>query len=112
MAHEKKEKKEKKKPEKTSDEPTKITFELKPVSKKPSRRYKKGSRYDPIIDQFIESDLTLAQVDVEGKDGNYLRTQLNKNIEKKNLTEKIKVSVTNSVLYLEKIPQIETTPTQ
>ena len=40
-------------------------------------------------------------VEVPEKDGNYLRTQLNKRIEAKGL-EGIKVSVVNSVCYLER----------
>ncbi len=30
-----------------------VKFDLKPVDEKPSRRYRKGSKYDPIIDAFI-----------------------------------------------------------
>jgi hypothetical protein len=40
-------------------------------------------------------------VDVEGKDPNYVRTQLNKRIEAQGLSG-IKVSVSNSVAYLER----------
>jgi len=79
-----------------------VKFDLKPVDEKPSRRYSKGSKYDPVIDTFMESDETLVTVDVEGKDANYLRTQLNKRIEARKLTG-IKVSVVNNVAYLEKV---------
>ncbi len=80
-----------------------VKFDLKPVSKKPSRRYRKGSKYDPILDSFLESDNNLVTVDVENKDANYLRTQLNKRIEARNLTNEVKVSVVNNVAYLEKL---------
>jgi hypothetical protein len=32
-----------------------VSFNLQPVSEKPSRRYRKGSKYDPILDAFLES---------------------------------------------------------
>jgi len=81
---------------------TEVKFDFKPVDEKPSRRYRKGSKYDPVVDTFMESDETLVTVDVEGKDANYLRTQLNKRIEAKKLTG-VKVSVVNNVAYLEKV---------
>jgi hypothetical protein len=78
-----------------------VKFELKPVEEKPSRRYRKGSKYDPVLDAFMEGDYDLVEVYVEDKEANYLRTQLNKRIEARNL-EDIKVSVVNNVCYLEK----------
>ena len=81
---------------------TDVSFNLKPVSEKPSRRYRKGSKYDPILDAFVSGMNSLVTVDVEGKDANYLRTQLNKRIEAKNLSG-LKVSVVNDTCYLEKV---------
>jgi len=79
-----------------------IIFDLKPVEEKPSRQYRKGSsKYDPILDAFMERTDILVTVEVPDKDGNYLRTQLNKRIEANGL-EGIKVSVVNNVCYLEK----------
>jgi len=78
-----------------------IKFKLKPRKTKPSRRYRKGSKYDPIIDTFMEGTDNLVEATVEGRDANYLRTQLNKRIEAKKL--KVKTSVINNVLYLEKV---------
>jgi hypothetical protein len=80
-----------------------VKFDLQPVNKKPSRKYRKGSKYDPILDSFLDGDHTLVQVEVENKDANYLRTQLNKRIEARDITDKVKVSVVNNVAYLEKI---------
>jgi len=77
-----------------------VKFDMKPVEKKPSRRFRKGSKYDGIVDAFVEGTDSLVEVTVEGKDANYLRTQLNKRIEAKGL--KLKTSVVNNVLYLEK----------
>ena len=78
-----------------------VRFNLKPVEEKPSRRYRKGSKYDPIIEAFVEGDEDLVEVTVAGKDANYLRTQLTKRIDARNLI-RIKVSVVNNVAYLEK----------
>jgi hypothetical protein len=80
-----------------------LKFNLKPVAKKPSRKYRKGSKYDPILDAFIESGEDLVEVQVEDKDANYLRTQLKKRIDARDLGEQLDVSVANNKTYLEKI---------
>lgn len=80
-----------------------MKFYLNPVKKKPSRRYRKGSKYDPIIDAFMKSSEDLVSVDVRGRDANYLRTQLKKRIDARDLQDKLEVSVVNNVAYLEKI---------
>jgi len=80
---------------------SKVKFDMKPVEKKLSRRYRKGSKYDPIVDAFVEGTDNLVEVTVEGKDSNYLRTQLNNRIQAKGL--KVKTSVVNNILYLEKV---------
>ena len=81
---------------------TDISYNLKPVTEKPSRRYRKGSKYDPVVDAFMSGMNSLVTVDVEGKDANYLRTQLNKRIDARKL-QGVKVSVINNVCYLEKV---------
>ena len=78
-----------------------IEFVLSPIEMKPSRMYRKGSKYDPILDAFMESTECLVEVTVPDKDAHYLRTQLNKRIKAKRL--KVKTSVINNVLYLEKV---------
>ena len=80
-----------------------VKFELKPVNMKPSRRYRKGSKYDPILDVFVQGEDRLVEVSIEDKDANYLRTQLNKRIEARRLGGAVKVSVVNNVTYLEKV---------
>ena len=79
-----------------------VKFSLSPVDKKPSRRYRKGSKYDPIIDEFLESEYDLVKVEVLDKDANYLRTQLKKRIEARSLMNNVDASVVNNVAYLEK----------
>jgi hypothetical protein len=80
-----------------------IEFSLSPIKKKPSRKYRKGSKYDPIINQFLEGEMILAVVNVANKDANYLRTQIKKRIDARDLNKKIEVSVVNNKTYLEKI---------
>jgi len=79
-----------------------VKFDLKPVDRKPSRKYRKGSKYDPIIDMFLESGHGLVKVEVPDKDANYLRTQLKKRIDARDLETQIEVSVVNNIAYLEK----------
>ena len=79
-----------------------VNFELAPVEEKPSRKYRKGSKYDPIIDAFLESEHDLVEVEAEGKEANYLRTQLKKRIDARDLQDKVEVSVVNNKAYLEK----------
>jgi len=78
-----------------------VKFDLKPMTEKPTRRYRKGSKYDPILDEFMEEEDDLVEVHVEDKNGNYLRTQLNKRIEARKM-KGVKVSVINNLCYLEK----------
>ncbi len=80
-----------------------VPFKLVDVEKKPSRKYRKGSKYDPIIDKFVGGKSGLVKVEVAGKDANYLRTQLKKRIDARDLNAKIEVSVVNNVAYLEKM---------
>ncbi len=78
-----------------------LSFKLEPVSEKPTRKYRKGSKYDPLLDAFISGTDNLVAVTVPSKDANYLRTQLNKRIDARKLSG-VKVSVVNNVCYLEK----------
>ena len=66
----------------------------------PKRKYRKGSKYDPILDAFIEGSNDLVLVEVPGKDGSYVRTQLKKRIDARGL--KVDVSVANNQAYMEK----------
>ena len=79
-----------------------IEFKLEPVEKKPSRRYRKGSKYDPIIDSFLTGQHNLVKVEAAGKDANYLRALLKKWIDARDLSNKVEVSVVSDNTYLEK----------
>ena len=81
-----------------------ISFELKPVAEKRKRGVvKRGSKYDPILDQFMESEHDIVRVEVENRDGNSLRPQLINLIEKRGLEGRVKASVADGALYLEKV---------
>lgn len=77
-----------------------VSFNLTPVDEKPTRRYRKGSKYDQILDAFVAGSDNLVSVEIPDKDATYVRTQLNKRIDAKNL--KVQVSVINKLVYLEK----------
>jgi len=93
--------KETKPPVKPEKESKPLEFKLRSVKEKPTRKYKKGSKYDPLLDAFMKGEDKLVQVSIQGVDSNYLRTQLNKRIEKRKLS--VKTSVVTSKLFLEKI---------
>ena len=80
-----------------------IEFELKSVEEKPARKNRGRSKYDPILDEFLDMDADLVEVDVEGREGNYVRVQLKNRIEARGLEGELDASVVNSVCYLEKI---------
>ena len=79
-----------------------VKFNLKPVDEKPTRKYRKGSKYDPILDDFLKSEYELVKVEVPERNANYLRTQLKKRIDARKLENKVEISVVNNVAYLEK----------
>ena len=79
-----------------------IEFELEPVEKKPRRRYRRGSKYDPIIDSFLNGQHNLVKVEAVGKNANHLRSLLKKRIDARDLSNKVEVSVVSNNTYLEK----------
>lgn len=76
-----------------------IIFDLKP------ERTKKGSKYEPIIEEFLSGSHSLVRVDAEDKDANNLRGYSTKIIESRGLEGVVKASVVNGRLYLERIGQ-------
>jgi hypothetical protein len=80
-----------------------VSFKLVDVEKKPNRKYRKGSKYDPIIDQFLKGKSKLSKVEIPGKDANYIRTQLKKRIDAREIGTQVEVAVINDVAYIEKI---------
>jgi hypothetical protein len=87
----------------SEEKPTELAFSLAPVKSKPTRKYRKGSKYDPLLLAFTKGDDPLMSVEIEGRDANYIRTQLNKRIDTNDKRFRgIKVSVVNNICYLEK----------
>jgi len=80
-----------------------VDFKLKAIEEKQSRTYRKGSKYDPILDEFLEMDEDLVKVVVEEKEANYLRSQLKKRIDRRGMEDKVDAAVVNGVCYLEKM---------
>jgi len=81
----------------------KVTFKLRRLEGEPMGRRRGRSMYDPILDQFMESDMKIAEVDVEDKKLANVRTTLSKRIEKKGLEGKVEVGYRGGVLYLKKL---------
>ena len=80
-----------------------MRFELKPVDERPKRSFKRGSKYDPIIDRFLMENHDLVRVEVEDKDVGYVRISLNRLIIARGMKDRVKASVVDGGLYLEKI---------
>lgn len=81
-----------------------MRFNIQPVEEKPDRKkapYRTGSKYDPIIDTFLNSEHEMVRVDGTGIEANYLSGQLKKIITVKEI-DSVQVSVRNKEVYLEK----------
>ena len=81
-----------------------IRFNIQPVEKKPDKRkppYRTGSKYEPIITAFLESEHEMVRVDGTGIEANYLSGQIKKIITVKDI-DSVQVSVRNKKVYLEK----------
>jgi len=84
-----------------------IRFELRSVAEKPKKpgRTRKGSKYEPIIEEFLSGSHGLVRVDAEDVEVNYLRSQLAKIIKSRDLEGAVEASVVDGRLYLEKTGQ-------
>jgi hypothetical protein len=81
-----------------------MRFNIQPVEEKPDRKkapYRTGSKYEPIIDTFLNSEHEMVRVDGTGIEANYLSGQLKKIITVKEI-DSVQVSVRNKEVYLEK----------
>jgi len=72
------------------------------VGVKARRRSHKGSKYDPIIDAFRSGRSSLVKVEVPRLSAGYVRLQLKKRIDARELGDEIGVSTVSGVAYLEK----------
>ena len=75
-----------------------------PVDEKPKKEghpRRTGSKYDPIIETFLEFEHRLVQIEGTGRDAYYLSMQLKKALDRKGVNS-VAVSVRNKEVYLEK----------
>jgi len=63
----------------------------------------KKSKYDPILDQFLDGEHRLGEVTVEGKKAGYVRHLLDKRIKAMGLEGRVEAYVSSKTLYLEKV---------
>jgi hypothetical protein len=79
------------------------------IDELPERHYAKGSKYDVILNTKFTKRYT--PISIEGKDANYIRTQLVKIIKSRKITG-LGVAVANGVCYiLSESPKYEKEPT-
>jgi len=83
-----------------------IRFEMRQVNEKRKKLSIKTSRYDPIIDQFLESGQELVEITVEEKKAPYVASQLKKRIGVREL--EIESSAAQGFVYLEKKTTVTT----
>ena len=77
---------------------------MKPVAGKRKRRFgREGSKYDPILDRFIEGKHDLVKVEVENRDASYMRWKMVRLIRARDLEDRVKASVVNGVMYRENV---------
>jgi len=78
-----------------------IALEKKEPKKKPVKRprRKRRSKYDPIIDQFLEGGQDWVEIDVKGKLPNYVQQQLRRRIQDRNLGM-VTASTKRGLVYL------------
>jgi len=80
---------------------SKIEFSMTTVTERRKREPKQQrSRYDPIIDQFLEGEHKLVEISVTGKRGSYIKGLLDKRIKRREL--EITCSSVGDYVYLER----------
>lgn len=80
---------------------SKLDFSMTTVTERRKREPKKQrSRYDPIIDQFLEGSDKLVEISVPGKRGSYIKGLLDKRIKRREL--EITCSAVGDYIYLER----------
>ena len=80
--------------------PGELSLDLEQIElERPSRSI---SLYDSILDSFIFNESNTVEVQVEGKDPSYVRSQLDKRIKARYLGDIIEAEVVDRNLYLNK----------
>ena len=66
----------------------KMSHKIIPITEPVKRKYRKGSIYDPVINEFAESNISLGKIEMFKKDGvqlegTYLTAQLKKRLKQR-----------------------------
>lgn len=78
-------------------------FTLVSVEEKARGRKARRSKYDAMIDQFMERGSSVMRVDGVERSAAYLSLVIGKRIERRGLADKIKASCAGGCLYLERL---------
>jgi hypothetical protein len=78
-------------------------FTLVSVEEKARGRKARRSKYDAMIDQFMERGSLVTRVDGLDRSAAYLSLVIGKRIERRGLADKIKASCADGCLYLERL---------
>ncbi len=78
-------------------------FTLVSVEEKVRGRKARRSKYDAMIDQFMEHGRPVMRVDGVERSAAYLSLVIGKRIERRGLADKIKASCAGGCLYLERL---------
>ncbi|GAH04905.1 unnamed protein product [marine sediment metagenome] len=80
---------------------SKIEFSMDSVTERRKRTsIRSRSIYDPIIEKFLEGDAKLVEIQVQGKKGSYVKTQLSRRIKSRKLD--LTVESVGDYVYLER----------
>ena len=75
-------------------------LESKTVNEKPKKRIRRDNLYDILLDAFFEVGEDHLNVNIEGKDPDFLMKQLNMKIEARSLDDKVRTFKIGRKIYL------------
>jgi hypothetical protein len=78
-------------------------FKLTSVDEKSKGRKARRSKYDALLDEFLEKGSPLVRVDGFDRGAGYLSLVIGKRIERRDLADRVKASCTGGCLYLERV---------
>lgn len=78
-------------------------FTLTSVEEKARTRKSRRSKYDALLDQFLERGSPVVRVDGFDRGAGYLSLVIGKRIERRGLADQVKASCAGGCLYLERL---------
>jgi hypothetical protein len=83
----------------------KTRFEYEPLDSLPSgyRKYSKGSIYDPVLNEFLESPHKIWKINMGEISSDNMSQNFRNRIKKRGLSSKVEVVVIRKIVYLQKI---------